>query len=100
MNLLDLLTILLLLLGAVFFAGGTLGLLRFPDSISRMHTLAKADTLGLGFVIAGLMVQAPSAVIVAKLLLIWILAMFAGSTASYLVAQQTLRQMQDRDSAP
>lgn len=100
MNLLDLLTILLLLLGAVFFAGGTLGLLRFPDSISRIHTLAKADTLGLGFVIAGLMVQAPSAVIAAKLLLIWILAMFAGSIAGYLVAQQTLRQMQDRDSAP
>jgi multicomponent Na+:H+ antiporter subunit G len=40
----------LLLVGAFFFFAGTVGLLRFPDVYTRLHALAKADNLGLGFV--------------------------------------------------
>ena len=33
--------------GSLFFMAGTVGLLRFPDSLSRLHALTKADNLGL-----------------------------------------------------
>jgi hypothetical protein len=42
----------------IFFIGGTVGLLRFPDVHSRLHALTKADNLGLGLISMGLVVQA------------------------------------------
>jgi multicomponent Na+:H+ antiporter subunit G len=96
----DLLTTALLVVGAVFFAGGTCGLLRFPDTFSRLHSLTKADNLGLGFVVAGLVLQAGSAVVVAKLVLIWIVAIVASSGASYILARHALRSSEDREARP
>ena len=43
------------LAGVVFFVAGTVGLLRFPDPLSRLHALSKADNLGLGLVALGLL---------------------------------------------
>jgi multicomponent Na+:H+ antiporter subunit G len=37
----------LLIFGLVFFAGGTIGILRFPDFYSRLHPAGKLDTFGL-----------------------------------------------------
>ena len=59
MNLaLDVLTILAVSAGAFFFLAGTIGLLRFPDTLTRLHALTKADNLGLGLVVLGLMPRA------------------------------------------
>ena len=55
--LLDLVTIVTVAAGALFFLAGTVGLLRFPDSLSRLHALTKADNLGLGLVVLGLFPQ-------------------------------------------
>lgn len=87
---LGLLTALLILLGAGFFMAGTVGLLRFPDAYSRLHALTKADNLGLGFIVLGLVLQAPSPAPALKLLFIWLLALLGGATACYLVAHSTL----------
>lgn len=95
---LDLLTIALLVVGAVFFAGGTCGLLRFPDTFSRLHALTKADNLGLGFVVAGLVLQAGSMVVAVKLVLIWLLAIVAGASASFLLARHALESSEDREA--
>ena len=54
----DSFTVLAVSAGAVFFLAGTVGLLRFPDSLSRLHALTKADNLGLGLVVLGLLPQA------------------------------------------
>jgi multicomponent Na+:H+ antiporter subunit G len=35
-----------LVLGLIFFAGGTVGILRFPDFYSRLHPAGKLDTMG------------------------------------------------------
>jgi len=37
----------LLICGLIFFTGGTLGILRFPDFYSRLHPAGKLDTFGL-----------------------------------------------------
>jgi multicomponent Na+:H+ antiporter subunit G len=87
----DWLAILLVAIGAVFFLAGTVGLLRFPDTFSRLHALTKADNLGLGFTVAGLAVQSGSLPIALKLGIIWVLALLASSTACYLVAAHLIR---------
>lgn len=92
MNLLDLLRLALLAIGAFFFLAGTVGLLRFPDVYTRLHALTKVDNLGLGFVVLALMLQAQSLAGVLKLALIWALAIAASATASYLLAQHALER--------
>ena len=58
MNLvLELWTVVAVVAGAFFFLAGTVGLLRFPDSFTRLHALTKADNLGLGLVVLGLLPQ-------------------------------------------
>jgi multicomponent Na+:H+ antiporter subunit G len=72
--------------GAIFFLAGTVGLLRFPDALSRLHALTKADNLGLGLVVLGLLFQmkGPSAAL--KLVSVWLLALLAGATVTQLIA--------------
>jgi multicomponent Na+:H+ antiporter subunit G len=86
MTALNLLAGAFLVAGAFFFLAGTVGLLRFPDAHARLHALTKADNLGLGLVIAGLALQADSVLLVAKLAVIWLLALVASATAAYLIA--------------
>lgn len=88
----DYLTVLLLLVGAIFFLAGTLGLLRFPDVYTRLHALTKADNVGLGLMIAGLAVQTESLATVGKLLLIWILVLLAGASVAHLIARAALHR--------
>lgn len=84
----DLLSALLILLGLVFFAAGSAGMLRFPDVYTRLHALTKADNLGLGLVVLGLALQADGVAPVLKLLIIWALVLIAGAAACHLVAQR------------
>ncbi|WP_151702496.1 cation:proton antiporter [Nitrincola alkalilacustris] len=96
--LIDLLQAALLLSGVVMFAAGTLGLLRFPDTYCRIHALTKADNLGLGLIIAGLMLSAGSVLLVFKLLLIWLLVMLASALSGHLVAWEGDAQGMDAAS--
>jgi multicomponent Na+:H+ antiporter subunit G len=82
----------LLILGAVFFLAGTVGLLRFPDVYTRLHALTKSDNVGLGLLVAGLAVQAESWFIVGKLLLIWLLVLLAGASIAHLIAKGAMQR--------
>jgi len=83
---LDVLTILSVSTGAFFFLAGTVGLLRFPDALSRLHALTKADNLGLGLVVLGLLFQAEGFPVALKLVGGWLLALLAGATVTQLIA--------------
>ena len=82
----DSLSVALMLAGAGFFLAGTLGLVRFPDVYTRLHALTKADNLGLGLIVLGLMLQAESVAGAGKLLFIWLLLLAASASASQLIA--------------
>jgi multicomponent Na+:H+ antiporter subunit G len=82
----------LLILGGIFFFAGTLGLLRFPDVYTRLHATTKADNVGLGLIILGLALQAETGFIVGKLLLIWLLVLFAGASVCHLIARHALHR--------
>jgi multicomponent Na+:H+ antiporter subunit G len=83
----DITTVVLVSAGAVFFLAGTVGLLRFPDSLTRLHALTKADNLGLGLIVVGLLPQAEGILAGLKLVAVWLLAQLAGAAATRLVAR-------------
>lgn len=74
----DLFTIIAVTAGALLFMAGTLGLLRFPDTLTRLHALTKVDNLGLGLVVLGLMPQL-GWFAAAKLLAVWLLVQLSGA---------------------
>ena len=84
---LDLLTILAVSAGVFFFLAGTVGLLRFPDALSRLHALTKADNLGLGLVVLGLLFQEERLFAALKLITVWLLTLLAGATVTRLIAR-------------
>jgi multicomponent Na+:H+ antiporter subunit G len=73
--------------GGLFFLAGTIGLLRFPDTLTRLHALTKADNLGLGLVVLGLLPQTGSLRDGLKLISVWFLVLLAGATVSQLIAR-------------
>jgi multicomponent Na+:H+ antiporter subunit G len=77
--------------GAFFFLAGTVGLLRFPDTLSRLHALTKADNLGLGLIVLGLLFQAQGPRAAMKLVGIWLLVLLAGAIVTQLIAMVASR---------
>ncbi len=85
-HVLDGLTIVAVSAGAFFFLAGTVGLLRFPDALCRLHALTKADNLGLGLIVLGLLPRAGGALPALKLILVWLLVLLAGAVVTQLIA--------------
>ena len=84
-------TVLAIGVGAFFFLAGTVGLLRFPDPLTRLHALTKADNLGLGLVVLGLLPQADAPLGALKLIAVWLLVQLAGATVAQLIAREARR---------
>ncbi len=88
----DLFTVVAIVGGLFFFMAGTVGLLRFPDTYTRLHALTKADNLGLGMVVLGLLPQSGNISIAFKLIVVWLLVMLTSSEVSQLIARAARRQ--------
>lgn len=90
----DLFTVLAVTAGALLFLAGTLGLLRFPDTLTRLHALTKVDNLGLGLVVVGLMPQL-GWLASAKMLAAWLLVQLSGAIVTQILAR-SLRDTEER----
>jgi multicomponent Na+:H+ antiporter subunit G len=91
MSLVDLFTVVTVCAGGFFFFAGTVGLLRFPDALTRLHSLTKADNLGLGLVVLGLLPRVDGVVSGLKLVAIWLIALLASGAVSQLIARAARR---------
>jgi multicomponent Na+:H+ antiporter subunit G len=89
---LDLFSLVAIGLGAFFFFAGTVGLLRFPDSLTRLHALTKADNLGLGLVVLGLLPRVESLLDALRLIAIWALIQVSGASAAQLIGSALRRR--------
>ena len=89
---LDVFTIAAISLGAFFFLAGTVGLLRFPDPLTRLHALTKADNIGLGLVVIGLLPRADGTLVALKLIVVWLLVMVSSSTLSQVIGRAARRE--------
>ena len=80
----------LILAGSYFVLVGAIGLVRMPEVYTRMHAASVMDTLGIGLLFAGLMVQAGVGLVTLKLLFILVLFFFMGPVATHALAQAAL----------
>ncbi len=83
--------------GTLFYLSGSVGLLRLPDSYSRLHALTKADNLGLGLLVGALLLQAGDGWEAGKLLLVWLLALAASAVNAFLIAGHLRRRTRHGD---
>jgi multicomponent Na+:H+ antiporter subunit G len=88
----DIFSVVAICAGAAFFMAGSVGLLRFPDSLTRLHALTKADNLGLGLIVLGLLPQADSLLGGLKLVAVWLLVQLGSATVAQLIAHALRRR--------
>jgi multicomponent Na+:H+ antiporter subunit G len=88
----DIFTVLAISGGAFFFLAGTLGLLRFPDTLTRLHALTKADNLGLGLVVLGLLPLVAWPIGALKLIGVWLFVQVSGAIVTQLIAGLARRE--------
>lgn len=77
----------LVILGAALAFSSGVGLLRFPDFYTRTHAVGLTDTLGAGFLLVGLMLRAPDWGVATRLVLILVFLALTSPTASHALAQ-------------
>lgn len=88
----DILTWLLLISGAVFSIIGGFGIIRLPEFFSRMHAGGITDTLGAGLIIGGLMLQGGLSLVTVKLFMIIFFLIITSPTACHALAKSALAQ--------
>jgi multicomponent Na+:H+ antiporter subunit G len=77
----------LILLGSFFTVVGALGLVRMPEIFTRMHAASVIDTLGVGLLIFGMMLQAGFGLVTLKLLFLLALFFFTAPVVTHALAQ-------------
>ena len=82
-----------LVASVLFIAGATLGLLagvgvvRMPDVFTRMQASTKASTLGLGCLLAGLVIHRPEAWVLIRAASIAAFTMLTTSVGAHVIAR-------------
>ncbi|MDQ8726516.1 monovalent cation/H(+) antiporter subunit G [Bradyrhizobium sp. LHD-71] len=88
---LDLASWVCILLGSFFVVVGAVGLVRMPEVFTRMHAASVIDTLGVGFLVLGMALQAGLSLITLKLLFLLALFVFTGPVVTHALAQACLQ---------
>ncbi len=90
--LIEILSTSLTLIGSLFLLVGSVGLIRLRDSYSRLHALTKADMLGFGFVVLGVMFSVSSLGDALKLVIIWVFVVVYSSIVGYAIANSNRKR--------
>lgn len=78
--------------GCFFILVGALGLVRMPDVYTRAHGTSVIDTVGAGFLILGLMLQAGWSLVSLKLLFVLAISFFTLPVVAHALAQAALHE--------
>ena len=81
----------LILAGSFFILAGAVGILRLPDVFTRVHSASLIETIGAGFLFAGLMLQAGFTQATLKLLFLLLLFFFTGPVITHALAQAAMQ---------
>ena len=85
-------SIALISLGVFFLLLGAIGILRFPDTYTRMHAAGKCDTLGALLVVSGLAVHHGVSLESAKILFIAVFIFLTSPTSTHAIARAARRR--------
>jgi len=83
----NVLVIFLIVSGLFFFLVGTIGILRFPDALTRAHGAAKCDTLGAFLTLLGIILYRGVSPFSIKLILVIIFLWISNPTATHIIAK-------------
>lgn len=86
----DILSWALLLGGGAISVIGGIGLIRMPDLFTRMHAAGLIDTLGIGLIAVGLMLQSGFTLVTVKLVILVVLVLFTSPTSTHALAKAAL----------
>lgn len=88
----DGLTALLMLLGALLALLAAIGVVRFPDTFLRMQASSKASTLGLACLLGGAALQLPDVSSIIRLCSIAAFIMLTAPLSAHVVARASLHR--------
>lgn len=83
-QILDSVGIVLIFIGVAFSMLGVIGVLRLPDTYTRLHASGKTSTLGILFIGAGTAFILPSALL--KIIALSVFMIFSGPVGSHAIA--------------
>jgi len=86
------LCIILVTSGILFMLVGSVGIIRLPDFYSRTHSVSKSDTLGIIFVIMGLVVYEGFTQSSLKLILIILFIALSNPVGTHALARAALKK--------
>ncbi len=86
----DIITFFCLAVGIASMLIGGYGLLKLPDLFARMHAVGMIDTLGLGLIVVGLIIQTGFSLVSFKLFLILVFVLYTGPAVTHALAQAAL----------
>lgn len=89
--LLEVLTAVFLVLGALMSLAAAIGLLRFPDLMSRMHAATKPQVLGLLLMLAALGIQMRSWALLPILFVAWLFQLLTVPVSAHMVGRAGYR---------
>ncbi|MDQ0031636.1 multicomponent Na+:H+ antiporter subunit G [Arthrobacter bambusae] len=87
----DAVTAVLLIVGALMSLGAAIGLLRFPDLMSRMHAATKPQVLGLFLVLAAIGLQMREWWVWPILVVAWIFQLLTVPVSAHMVGRAGYR---------
>ena len=90
--LVDIASGILIAAGCFFILVGALGLVRMPDVYTRAHSTSVIDTVGAGFLIIGLMLQAGWSLVALKLLFVLAISFFTLPVIAHALARAALHE--------
>ena len=76
--------------GGFFYVVGAIGLNRMPDLFTRMHAVSVSETLGVGLLVLGMLLQAGFTLVAAKLIIIVLVMWVTGAVATHALARAAL----------
>ncbi len=95
--LINILVVICLLFGLLFFTGGSVGIIRMPDFYSRLHPAGKLDTMGIMAVVLGLALyklehwSLSSVLVSLKMMLIVFFVFLSSPTATHSIVDAGIR---------
>ncbi|WP_167134030.1 monovalent cation/H(+) antiporter subunit G [Arthrobacter sedimenti] len=87
----DVVVSVLLIAGALLSLAAGIGLVRFPDLLSRMHAATKPQVLGLLLFLLALAVESGSWVLVPLLVLCWVFQLLTSPVSAHMVGRAGYR---------
>lgn len=87
----DVLTAICLLVGAAMSLAAAIGLLRFPDLLSRMHAATKPQVLGLLLMLTAVGLESRSWALAPLLLVAWLFQLLTVPVSAHMVGRAGYR---------